>query len=158
MAATRRCQYAWFCNKHKISDKYNNIFYLYITKYKNSCFKKKGWAFVRKSSPSFCQDTPDKESRCHWEVIMIVLTDGKSPETPINTGVPRGEECFWNWRIIVTYYSGLQIRKEKVEHFLTADYKSAGTPNGRQPPHALQFRRICNPSYKKVRPMKPGDL
>ena len=32
---------------------------------------------MRKSSPSFCQDTPDKESRCHWEVIMIVLTDGK---------------------------------------------------------------------------------
>ena len=94
---------------------------------------------MRKSSPSFCQDTPDKESRCHWEVIMIVLTDGKdassayclttalycplpgqylaiarhktirrekknphslfysspftkSSETPINTGVPRGEE------------------------------------------------------------------
>ena len=66
-----------FCNKHKISDKYNNIFYLYITKYKNCCFKKKGWAFGRKSSPSFCQDTPDKESRCHWEVIMMVLTDGK---------------------------------------------------------------------------------
>ena len=128
-----------FCNKHQISDKYYNIFYLYITKYKNSCFKKKGWAFGRKSSPSFCQDTPDKESRCHWEVIMIVLTDGKdassayclttalycplpgqylaiarhktirrerknphslfysspftkSSETPINTGVPRGEE------------------------------------------------------------------
>ena len=32
---------------------------------------------MRKSSPSFCQDTPDKESRRHWEVIMIVLTDGK---------------------------------------------------------------------------------
>ena len=32
---------------------------------------------MRKSSPSFCQDTPDKESRCHWEVIMIVLTGGK---------------------------------------------------------------------------------
>ena len=32
---------------------------------------------MRKSSPSFCQDTPDKESRCHWEVIMMVLTDGK---------------------------------------------------------------------------------
>ena len=94
---------------------------------------------MRKSSPSFCQDTPDKGSRRHWEVIMIVLTDGKdassayclttalycplpgqylaiarhktirrekknphslfysspftkSSETPINTGVPRGEE------------------------------------------------------------------
>ena len=77
MAATRGCQYAWFWNKHQISDKYNNIFYLYITKYKNSCFKKKGWAFGRKSSPSFCQDTPDKESRRHWEVVMIVLTSGK---------------------------------------------------------------------------------
>ena len=32
---------------------------------------------MRKSSPSFCQDTPDKESRRHWEVVMIVLTDGK---------------------------------------------------------------------------------
>ena len=32
---------------------------------------------MRKSSPSFCQDTPDKGSRRHWEVIMIVLTDGK---------------------------------------------------------------------------------
>ena len=32
---------------------------------------------MRKSSPSFCQDTPDKESRCHWEVIMMVLTGGK---------------------------------------------------------------------------------
>ena len=32
---------------------------------------------MRKSSPSFCQDTPDKESRRHWEVIMIVLTGGK---------------------------------------------------------------------------------
>ncbi len=32
---------------------------------------------MRKSSPSFCQDTPDRESRRHWEVIMIVLTDGK---------------------------------------------------------------------------------
>ena len=53
----------------------------------------------------------------------------------------KGEECFWNWRIIVTSYSGLQIRKEKVEHFLTADCKSAGTPSGRQPPHALQIRR-----------------
>ena len=42
----------------------------------------------------------------------------------------KGEEYFWNWRIIVTYYSGLQIRKEKVEHFLTADCKSAGTPSG----------------------------
>ena len=78
-AATRQCQSAWymFWNKHQISDKYNNIFYLYITKYKNSCCKKKGWVFVRKSSPSFCQDTPDKESRCHREVIMIVLTSGK---------------------------------------------------------------------------------
>ena len=52
----------------------------------------------------------------------------------------KSEEYFWNWRIIVTSYSGLQIRKEKVEHFLTADCKSAGTPNGRQPPHALQIR------------------
>ena len=32
---------------------------------------------MRKSSPSFCQDTPDKGSRRHWEVIMIVLTSGK---------------------------------------------------------------------------------
>ena len=32
---------------------------------------------MRKSSPSFCQDTPDKESRRRWEVIMIVLTGGK---------------------------------------------------------------------------------
>ena len=32
---------------------------------------------MRKSSPSFCQDTPDKESRCHWEVIMMVLTGCK---------------------------------------------------------------------------------
>ena len=32
---------------------------------------------MRKSSPSFCQDTPDKESRCHWEVIIMVLTGGK---------------------------------------------------------------------------------
>ena len=32
---------------------------------------------MRKSSPSFCQDTPDRESRRHWEVIMIVLTGGK---------------------------------------------------------------------------------
>ena len=32
---------------------------------------------MRKSSPSFCQDTPDKESRRHWEVIIIVLTSGK---------------------------------------------------------------------------------
>ena len=32
---------------------------------------------MRKSSPSFCQDTPDKGSRRHWEVVMIVLTDGK---------------------------------------------------------------------------------
>ena len=32
---------------------------------------------MRKSSPSFCQDTPDKESRRHWEVVMIVLTSGK---------------------------------------------------------------------------------
>ena len=32
---------------------------------------------MRKSSPSFCQDTPDKGSRRHWEVIKIVLTDGK---------------------------------------------------------------------------------
>ena len=52
----------------------------------------------------------------------------------------KSEECFWNWRIIVTSYSGLQIRKEKVEHFLTADCKSAGTPSGRQSPHALQIR------------------
>ena len=44
----------------------------------------------------------------------------------------KGKECFWKWRIIVTSYSGLQIRKEKVEHFLTADCKSAGTPNGRK--------------------------
>ena len=44
----------------------------------------------------------------------------------------KGEEYFWNWRIIVTSYSGSQIRKEKVEHFLTADSKSAGTPNGRK--------------------------
>ena len=36
----------------------------------------------------------------------------------------KGEEYFWKWRIIVTSYSGLQIRKEKVEHFLTADCKS----------------------------------
>ena len=42
----------------------------------------------------------------------------------------KSEEYFWNWRIIVTCYSGLQIRKEKVEHFLTADCKSAGTPSG----------------------------
>ena len=32
---------------------------------------------MRKSSPSFCQDTPDKGSRRHWEVVMIILTDGK---------------------------------------------------------------------------------
>ena len=32
---------------------------------------------MRKSSPSFCQDTPDKGSRRHWEVVMIVLTGGK---------------------------------------------------------------------------------
>ena len=44
----------------------------------------------------------------------------------------KSEEYFWNWRIIVTSYSGLQIRKEKVEHFLTADCKSAGTPHGRK--------------------------
>ena len=32
---------------------------------------------MRKSSPSFCQDTPDKGARRHWEVVMIVLTGGK---------------------------------------------------------------------------------
>ena len=32
---------------------------------------------MRKSSPSFCQDTPDKGSRRHWVVVMIVLTSGK---------------------------------------------------------------------------------
>ena len=32
---------------------------------------------MRKSSPSFCQDTPDKGSIRHWEVVMIVLTSGK---------------------------------------------------------------------------------
>ena len=43
---------------------------------------------------------------------MIVLTDGKESS--------------------VRRPSGLQIRKEKVEHFFTADCKSAGTPSGRQ--------------------------
>ena len=58
----------------------------------------------------------------------------------------KSEEYFWNWRIIVTYYSGLQIRKEKVEHFLTADCKSAGTPSGStyRAQQYLRHRRIEN--------------
>ena len=58
----------------------------------------------------------------------------------------KSEEYFWNWRIIVTYYSGLQIRKEKVEHFFTADCKSAGTPSGStyRAQQYLRHRRIEN--------------
>ena len=69
--------------------------------------------------------------------------------TTTYTTLVKGEEYFWNWRIIATSCSGLQIRKENVEHFLTADCKSAGTPHGRQPPHALQIRRDA--SRKKGR-------
>ena len=58
----------------------------------------------------------------------------------------KGEEYFWKWRIIVTSYCGLQIRKEKVEHFLTADCKSAGTPSGStyRAQQYLRHRRIEN--------------
>ena len=133
----------------------------------------------------------------------------KSPEIPINTGVPRGEE----WRTTLHHSSPtlhLDIFSsdyaELTEHSCSTDYarilngnstcsvfeesladiaddadiflplgvsadllsavKKCSTfslricnPLGRlTEERKMQFRRICNPSYKKVRLIKPGDL
>ena len=140
---------------------------------------------MRKSSPSFCQDTPDKESRRHCEVVMIVLTDGKDASIAYCLTTALYCPLPGQYLAIARHKTIRRERKSPLSFLLFTLHQIAWTPDKhwgserwRVAHHSSPLFTHSSPGYfsvrrlssvrrpsgfairckKKVRPMKPGDL
>ena len=84
---------------------------------------------MRKSSPSFCQDTPDKGSRRHWEVIMIVLTDGKDASSAYCLTTARYCPLQGQFRAIARHKTIRRERKSPLSFLLFTLHQIAWNPD-----------------------------
>ena len=108
---------------------------------------------MRKSSPSFCQDTPDKESRRHWEVIMIVLTDGKDASSAYCLTTALYCPLPGQYRAIARHKTIRRERKSPLSFWLFTLHQIAWNPDKHR---GSERWRVAHPSSPLFTHSSPG--